>query len=488
MIFDNIQADITPGTILSWENITSMHVASFWNSLSTRSVYIESVITTPIEVHRLDATKDQDGIDQSAFRIVPTWEFRNDTYAPPNANQFLLKAVSISYNQTIVYALRTPGGDGSTPTVATDDDDNDNDDDDDTNDADDGDDSKSLAGWNSALLDTSQLVQQLFMVPFEWGSAPFVQSLTDAVNNTIPVRLRSIQVSNAVPTMAPIMMVDENAKVNDDDRTIIITVVITLLSLLFAGGYIIFLTQKEGQLQQQERMNDRSSMAFGMSGRFMYEEEDDDDGSTSSGDSMLENGERAARYYYHNQDNFGKDKSQEQPQKALNGSGIKTTMTMSSNATHTNTTSMTSQLDDPHHARGDSNTSAGKLSVIPLPPHAMQDNMSGIGSDRDNHSSTSVLHHQTTLSLDSGDASAADGDRSVYHALPMSVIGNGSSYSRDGNMMNEPTNDATASRRTSVEGSERLRRNSFHSDGQGQQQPSPLAFSGFQMEVHDLDD
>jgi hypothetical protein len=395
----------------------------------------------------------------------------NGTGPPPNADQLLLRAVSISYNQSIAYALLSHGDDDATPSVTTSDQGSDRDDD---------------AAWSQVLHDNSELVQQLFLVPFEWGAAPFIKALTNITNNTIPVRLRSIQFNSAVPTMAPVLSDDENPKVNDDDRTIIITVVITLLSLMFAGGYIIFLTQTEDKTTSGGAggLGDRSSMAFGASSRYIYEEDDEDgDDDSSTAESIMEGGFQGRPLYHHHQDgkssSNGSRQRREQEQPPIHGSsrdGSKTASTLTSSL---NTASL-SPLDEPATINGES-----KIGVIPLPPQPMPLDVSSsrsfAGSDRE----PSLTPQVGSMSLDSVEAPAALGR--FYQSLSMPGTGR-NSFSRNGdhasvNGVDDRVRDVDSDRI----GPDTSRSWSIH-ERAPMQGPSPLAFAGFQIEVHDLDD
>ena len=98
-----------------------------------------------------------------------------------------------------------------------------------------------LYDWRSPFAVTP-LDSRLFVMPFEAQPRPFVEALRNITNNTLPIRIRSIQIS-IPPTLPPTpgpLVIGQN-----DRNIIIITVVITMLSLSMAGGYIIYLSRKE---------------------------------------------------------------------------------------------------------------------------------------------------------------------------------------------------------------------------------------------------
>jgi len=90
----------------------------------------------------------------------------------------------------------------------------------------------------------SEAEELLFVLPFTIDPSPYTVTLTNATNNTFPIRLAGVRVGQAPtpqPTSPPTIQ-EEN-----DQTIVIVTVVITVVSLLVAGGYIIYITRQEDE-------------------------------------------------------------------------------------------------------------------------------------------------------------------------------------------------------------------------------------------------
>jgi hypothetical protein len=261
------------------------------------------------------------------------------------------------------------------------------------------------------------------------------------------------------PTMAPADVLGGlgGVLVNADDRTIIITVVITLLSVMFAGGYIIYLTLTEGR-----DTSGADGLAAGESGMFGYDEDD-------SGDCEDNSAPMRMHYYY----NDSIDAAGLPNHESANGGRERPRSTLSSSATKT-ASSADSAVDDASTGRS-------------YPPDSDRANSSVNGSDRDRAGSGHGRSRSVTNSID-----AMEGSNGSIHNRSHPVVGYTVASDPRSSRGDDLSDSDESTGGVDVEGVARYDSSPWSgstSRRRSQDQlPSPLAFSGFQMEVLDLED
>lgn len=232
---------------LTWITVTEQHILSFWNNFSLSPYFVpihQSMQTKIISVTRLlpndntnynnaysylssanskDNSSGSNNTVSSASSLV-----LNNQQQQQQQQSFLLSQspLRIVYNQSILFGLKQ-------------------------------------VPLNPYMLPPET---KLFTLPFTTDQVTYVETLAVALNNNdnskytnasviLPILVSSVLimgfwVTTVAPTAAPV------STQSQDMNIIIITTVITVFSLLVAGGYIIYLTQKENADDGEEAMAD----------------------------------------------------------------------------------------------------------------------------------------------------------------------------------------------------------------------------------------
>ena len=446
MVLQNVNSDVTPGVMSKWESLTSSHIEEFWNTIQTDTFFVGEVQTHSITIRRVD--------DDQFWR--PTWNFRNDTVPLVDPlNDFLPRPqdLQINYNQTITY---------------------------------------SLVGGRSVLDDTvwDALDQQLYLLPFQWNSYSYLEALESLTNNSIPILLKAIVISS-LPALAPTQAPGNQQAT--DEKTIITTVVITLVSLVFAGSYIIYLTRKESHDATTSSGNQQNGTVL----PYVYDD-DDDDTSTESDDLYSSR----PIYYYSNNNNNHRNK------------GLQNGSSLQKYARSNTTKTLTTMESAPEDLNGTASNAAQDLEEAADAPAIVNPKL----VDSDHH------HHQRVRSFISNVGSSSTGvvdvlDHAFYNddhnnnnndTPPMVVVKNRSMMTSGMLSRDDGLSESGGSADRAEMGDLHSNNNSHHNnnisihesqswsvmDRQGgesmsyhhNQRPSPLVFTGFQMEIQDLDD
>ena len=193
IVLQGVQAHLSSRSLWAgWAGNTGDQVASFWNTYAFSPYFVDKTVTT---------------------RVYNTGRMGTTVPSPSSvniSNVTMIRPLFIQYTQQLFYGLVNHDQQSIDP----------------------------------LFLPTDE---KIFTMPFTVDQKTYTDNLAKLLNNTVPIIVSSITISNATslppPSSAP---PPSSSTITGQDRNIIIiTTVITLFSLIVAGGYILYLTRKD---------------------------------------------------------------------------------------------------------------------------------------------------------------------------------------------------------------------------------------------------